>query len=210
MTRLYAAYCFLILIGAPKFAFAEYDGLKRALFKCTEERNWMETHCEFRSFIHLQEQKPIYSSTSVTEKLAASALIFGQKAVCALSPTDPGTCQNRVEGQFKHNYLAFRLKKIQTEKKLSECQSACLAICVSSLLINFVEFTPWFTDPDYVFFSEKGRCTDYSRVAVALFEALGLEGAIEMNSIHSFVRVKVKDKWYYAEPQDSSCIFYGD
>lgn len=112
----------------------------------------------------------------------------------------------------KYRGVKARAKTLVKNKKLLPCQKACVAVCISSKLLDY--------DPstfnhicvrrtmDGAIETQTGVCRNYAQIGDDLMEAFGLDTKKVYGDDHAMNLVKLDGIWYQIEPQDDSCTFY--
>ena len=113
-------------------------------------------------------------------------------------------------GEILLNSLKTDLMLYTNKKKLSECQKACLSVCISSHYIKYTNPMLSCSSVAKIAATGEGACGNFSSFAVELMDSLGLKArtayGIDGGS-HNWVSVQVNGKSYSIEPQSSACHF---
>lgn len=120
------------------------------------------------------------------------------------------------EGFAYLSSLEKNLKRIKKKRNLSDCQAACMALCVAPSAIKYSSATSSMQTSCTTLASGKGKCGDFTTLADQLLGFVGIKSESEYGvynskgkrAAHSFIKLKIGDSWYYVEPQSSRCRFY--
>jgi hypothetical protein len=108
--------------------------------------------------------------------------------------------------------LQNQAKDVARKNKLSSCQRACLANCISAHAITYVDGSNARSlVPADTLARGYGICQHFSAMSSFLSNRLGNTYTFAVASIrmgHEFVATQIDGKWWFSEPQDDACTFY--
>jgi hypothetical protein len=113
--------------------------------------------------------------------------------------------------QHVRRTIMQELNYVRQFNTLNDCQTSCLIKCAASAILRWEENNvSKFSDTATSYTSETGVCTEFARVAVDLGDSFGIPIRRAYGPQHAFNSFQINGRWYYGEPQSSSCDFFVD
>ena len=102
-------------------------------------------------------------------------------------------------------------KRIVSRRPLSACQKACVVKCITSNYIVYQHSNEGGINQDsacQAANSGRGICRAFANLADYLMDDLGLQSQSRAMPGHAYNKIRLNNRWYYGEPQDSECRFF--
>ena len=160
-------------------------------------------------FVSVDIQNKTYDAVSDAAKSCA---------VYAFVPKDEAYwIQQEIETDYARLKCTLAAKK--KKERLTDCQAACVATCISMRLIDYVD--GGHQSAKAAVCSGKGTCREFSSIAEELLRSMGLDATRAFGTLyderpdskkevvgHVMVQVTLDGKPYLMDPQDDACAFY--
>lgn len=171
-----------------------------------ESIQWEKQRCDFVDKLHDQ-----IKYNTVNKKASMLIDIGGILGTLTEQMENINNPSNYCVGdQSNLGHLRSYARKLTQGKQLSSCQKACVVKCITANYLTWTETKnpgPATGSPCQVANSGKGECWAFASLADDLNDHLGLKSQSVANVGHAYNKIKFGNKWYYSEPQDSSCRF---
>jgi hypothetical protein len=142
-------------------------------------------------------------------------------AADALIKGDESAYWRRLNSEYNYETLKKFARYRARKDRLESCQTACLATCITSQIMEFDErnlLTHW----TEALGREKGVCRDFSGMAADLMRSMGLKARDVSGTVyeisdgqppksdggHAMVEVDLPNGRFTMEPQLNACVFY--
>lgn len=179
------------------------------MFSTCLQRDWDQTSCQFRKD---KDYQPSLGSQYVGNNVFKLPRMINQfqEDLKRLNGSLQ-TCSNSSESKVNLMNLTSMLQHAVKNRKLSQCKAACMAMCVSSTIVEYDVSKSDFQTPCRILEEQKGGCAEFATFSVYFARQLGIDADIAYTALpspHNFSKVRLDNKDYYMEPQRSGCDFY--
>lgn len=117
------------------------------------------------------------------------------------------------KGELLRRNINANLYHKMIKENLNSCQQACLTKCATATIIDYdhdIGSGPHPYSTEYLYSNRRGVCTEFSRLNKDIADLTGtpvqMRGSLQGK--HSYNIYKIRNRWYYGEPQNKGCNFF--